>query len=66
MKKKQYHAYSVINYSSNFRYINYIKEGDLIFFKCERIIQDRTTSSDLELADDSIFLINDDFYHKNY
>ena len=37
-KNKKYHAYSIINYSSNFRYINSTKEGDLIFFKCEGII----------------------------
>ena len=30
-KKKKYHVYSVINYSSNLRYINSTKEKDLIF-----------------------------------
>ena len=62
-KKKKYHIYSVINYSSNFRHINSTKEGDLIFFKCEGIIH---KLSDLVLIDDSIFIINDDFYQKNY
>ena len=65
-KKRKYHSYSVINYSSNFRYINSTKEGDLIFFKCEGIIQEQTNLSDLVLIDDSIFIINDDFYQKNY
>ena len=65
-KKKKYHIYSVINYSSNFKYINSTKEGDLIFFKCEGIIQDQVKLSDLVLIDDSIFIINDDFYQKNY
>ena len=46
-KKKKYHVYSVINYSSNFRYINSTKEGDLIFFKCEGIIQEQINLSDL-------------------
>ena len=27
--KKKYYVYSIINYSSNFRYINSTKEGDL-------------------------------------
>ena len=66
MIKKKYHVYSVINYSSNFKYINSTKEGDLIFFKCEGIIQEQTNLSDLVLIDDSIFIINDDFYQKNY
>ena len=65
-KKKKYHAYSIINYSSNFRYINSTKEGDLIFFKCEDIIQDQAKLSDLVSIDDSIFILNDDFYQKNY
>ena len=65
-KKKKYHVYSVINYSSNFRFINFTKEGDLIYFKCEGIIQEQTNISDLVLIDDSIFIINDDFYQKNY
>ena len=65
-KKKKYHVYSVINYSSNFKYINSTKEGDLIFFKCEGIIQDQTKLSDLVSIDDSIFILNDDFYQKNY
>ena len=65
-KNEKYHVYSVINYSSNFRYINSTKEGDLIFFKCEGIIQEQTNLSDLVLIDDSIFIINDDFYQKNY
>ena len=41
-----------------------MKEGDLIFFKCEGIIQAQTKLSDLVLIDDSIFIINDDFYQK--
>ena len=65
-KKKKYHVHSVINYSSNFKYINSIKEGDLIFFKCEGIIQDQVKLFDLVLNDDSIFIINDDLYQKNY
>ena len=65
-KKKKYLVYSVINYSSNFKYINSTKEGDLIFFKCVCIIQDQVKLSDLVLIDDSIFIINDDFYQKNY
>ena len=65
-KKKKYHVYSIINYSSNFRYINSTKEGDLIFFKCEGIIQDQAKLSDLVSIDDSIFILNDDFYQKNY
>ena len=32
-KKKKYHIYSVINYSTNFKYANSTKEGDLIFLK---------------------------------
>ena len=63
-KKKKYHVYSVISYSSNFRYINSIKEGYLIFFKLEGIIQDQVKLSDLVLIDDSIFIINDDFIKK--
>ena len=46
IKKKKYHVYSVINYSSNFRYINSTKEGDLIFSKCEGIIQEKAKLSD--------------------
>ena len=65
-KKKKYHVYSIINYSSNFRYINSTKEGDLIFLKCEGIIQEQTKLSDLVSIDDSIFILNDDFYQKNY
>ena len=65
-KKKKYHVYSIINYSSNFRYINSTKKGDLIFFKCEGIIQDQAKLSDLVSINDSIFIINDDFYQKNY
>ena len=65
-KKKKYHIYSVINFSSNFRHINSSKEGDLIFFKCEGIIESQAKLSDLVLIDDSIFIINDDFYQKNY
>ena len=66
-KKKKYHVYSIINYSSNFRYINSTKEGDLIFLKCEGIIQDdQAKLSDLVSIDDSIFILNDDFYQKNY
>ena len=30
-KKKKYHVYSIINYSTNFKYVNSKKEGDLIF-----------------------------------
>ena len=66
LKKEEYHVYSVINYSSNFRYINSTKEGDLIFIKCEGIIQDQTKLSYLFLIDDSTFIINNDFYQKNY
>ena len=65
-KKKKYHIYSVINYSSNFKYINSTKEDDLIFFKYEGIIQDQAKLSDLVSIDDSIFILNDDFYQKNY
>ena len=66
-KKKKYHVYSVINYSSNFKYINSTKEGDLIFFKYEGIIQDdQAKLSDLVSIDDSIFILKDDFYQKNY
>ena len=61
-KKKKYHIYSVINFSSNFRHINSSKEGDLIFFKCEGRIQDHAKLSDLVLIDD----INNNFYQKNY
>ena len=63
-KKKKYHVYSVINYSSNFRYINSTKEGDLIFFKYEGIIQDQAKLSDLVSIEDSIFIINDEFLSK--
>jgi len=35
------------------------------FFKCEGIIQDQTTISDLVLIDYSIFIMNDYFYQKN-
>ena len=40
-KNKKYHVYSVINYSSNFKYINSTEEVYLIFFKCilEQIIK---------------------------
>ena len=61
-KKKKYHVYSIINYSSNFRYINSTKEGDLIFFKCEGIIQDdQAKLSDLVSNDDSFFTSKDEF-----
>ena len=33
---------------------------------CLGIIQEQTKLSDLVLIDDSIFIINDDFYRKNY
>ena len=55
-KKKKYHICSVINFSSNFRHINSSKEGDLIFFKCEGIIESQAKLSDLVLIDDSIFI----------
>ena len=66
LKKKKYDVYSIINYSSNFRYINSTKEGDLIFFKCEGIIHVQANLSDLVSIDDSIFIIKDDFYQNNY
>ena len=65
-KKKKYHVYSFINYSSNFKFINSKKEEDLIFFKCEGIIQTQANLSNLISIDDSIFILNDDFYQKNY
>ena len=66
-KKREYHANSIIiNYFSNFRHINSNKKGNLIFVNCEGIIKDQTKLSDLLLIDDSIFIINGDFYQKNY
>ena len=47
IKRIKYRAFSAINYSSNFRYINSTKEGDIIFYKYQGIIQDQTTLSDL-------------------
>ena len=46
-EKKDYLAYSIISYSSKFQYIKSTKEGYLISFKSEVILQEQNDLNDL-------------------
>jgi len=65
-KKERVSCLFRYNYSINFKYVNALKERDVIFFKCEGNIKEQTKFSNLVFFDNSIFLINDDFYRKNF
>ena len=60
-KIKQNPFFYVSNCSSNFKYLNKLKDGDLFDFSCkgEIICLDKT-------SDFPNFLLNDDFYQLNY